>query len=195
MICSMLRAEWDLGRSPVHKTRPPELGRTKTQPKSWGWGEVRPILGGTKRAADLGRNVPHTLDLGRKKQVSADLRGYKTRSWVRTKNKFIHPKSRGWDGFQPILGGTKRAAELGRSVPQTLDIGRKKIYSADLRGYKTRSWVRTKTYNSMILFSGFGVVEPDFRANKILFSLSQDPLSTAGRTLVFFWGFFKALGH
>ena len=182
----MFNAEGWMGFGPKSSAQnePPELGRKKNQPKSWGWGGVRPILGGTKRAADLGRNVPHTLDLGRF-FFSADLRGYKTRSWVRTKKK-NHPKSRGWDGFQPILGGTKRAAELGRSVPQTLDIGRKKNYSADLRGYKTRSWVRTKTYNSMILFSGFGVVEPDFRTNKILFSLSQDPLSTAGRTLVFF---------
>ena len=140
----MFNAEGWMGFRPKSSAQnaPPELGRKKTQPKSWGWGGVRPILGGTKRAADLGRNVPHTL----KKTVSADLRGYKTRSWVRTK-KNIHPKSRGWDGFQPILGGTKRAAELGRSVPQTLDIGRKKNYWSDLRGYKTRSWVRTKTYN------------------------------------------------
>ena len=172
--------------------RAPRVRTKKKQPKSWGWGGVRPILGGTKRAADLGRNVPHTLDLGRKKNqpISGG-----TKRAAELGRFFFHPKSWGWDGFQPILGGTKRAAELGRSVPQTLDIGRNKNYSADLRGYKTRSWVRTKAYNSMILFSGFGVVEPDVRTNKILFSLSQDPLSTAGRTLVFFWGFFKALGH
>jgi hypothetical protein len=58
MICSML-----LGLSPVHKTRSPMKDGKKTE--SWGWGGVHPILGGTKRAADLGRNVPQTLDLGR----------------------------------------------------------------------------------------------------------------------------------
>ena len=193
----MFNAEGWMGFGPKSSAQnaPPELGRKKTQPKSWGWGGVRPILGGTKRAADLGRNVPHTLDLGRKKQVSADLRGYKTRSWVRTKKKIFILNPGVEMGFSLSWGVQNAPAELGRSVPQTLDIGRKKNYSADLRGYKTRSWVRTKTYNSMILFSGFGVVEPDFRTNKILFSLSQDPLSTAGRTLVFFWCFLKALGH
>ena len=82
----MFNAEGWMGFRPKSSAQnaPPELGRKKTQPKSWGWGGVRPILGGTKRAADLGRNVPHTLDLERKNK------------------------------FQPISGGTKRAAELGR---------------------------------------------------------------------------------
>ena len=56
---------------------PPDLGREKkiSLIRSWGCG-VQPILGGTKRAADLrlGRNVPQTLDLGRKTCFSAYLR-------------------------------------------------------------------------------------------------------------------------
>ena len=94
-------------------------------------------MGGTKRAADLGRNVPHTLDLERKNKFQPISGGTKRAAELGRK-KNTHPKSRGRDGFQPILGGTKRAAELGRSVPQTLDIGRKKLLIRS-RGYKTRS--------------------------------------------------------
>ena len=60
MICSMLGAtyaKWDLGRNPARKTRP----RFRTKKNSL-------ILGGTKRAADLGRNGPRNLDLDGKKQ-------------------------------------------------------------------------------------------------------------------------------
>ena len=69
------------------------------------------------------------------------------------------------------LGGTKRAAELGRSVPQTLDIGRKKIIDPISGGTKRAAELGRKPIISMILFSGFGVVELEFRTNKILFIL------------------------
>ena len=66
----MFNAGGEMGFGPKSSAQnaPPDLGRKKKdQPKSWVWGGVQPILWGTKRAADLGRNVPHTLDLGRKK--------------------------------------------------------------------------------------------------------------------------------
>ena len=47
-----------MGFGPISRAQnaPPELAQKKTkQPKSWGWGGVQPILGGTNRAADLGR--------------------------------------------------------------------------------------------------------------------------------------------
>ena len=91
-------AKWDSGRNPARETRP----RFRTKKNSL-------ILGGTKRAADLGRNGPRTLDLDEKKQP---ISGGTFREWDLGPKLKIHV----FDGFCKINSGSFNP-----------DLGRKKI--------------------------------------------------------------------